>query len=110
MAEYIKNCKDCGREFRTENERRKLCDNCRLEHKRESGRKASKQQSKIFKKSENRSSETKRRKQLYRDGLSINSFMHLLERYNRRNGTRYSYGQAMMHLSTGIIRKEEFYL
>lgn len=109
MPEYIKTCADCGREFRTKSERKKLCDECTVEHKRESNRKASKQVSETLKKPKAEPEENKQRKPLYRDGLSISSFVRLLERYNRQHHTRYTYGQALLHLSSGIIPKEEFY-
>lgn len=42
--------------------------------------------------------------------VPIGEFIMLLERYNRRNGTRYSYGQAVSLLESGMIPRYEFYL
>ena len=42
--------------------------------------------------------------------VPINKFVELIERYNRRYGTHYSYGQIQLHLSTGKILETEFYI
>lgn len=91
----VESCDDCGKTFRTDSGETRLCRSCekkRLEAAELDGRKKK---------------QKRKPKQSY-DIISIKRFVSLLDRYNERHNTRYTYGQAMAALVSGIIDSDEF--
>lgn len=99
---FIKTCSECGLVFRTDKKLARLCPTCkRLNEKRSAER-----QSKLYKK--NVPVKVKRRSSY--NTVPLRRFVELVDRYNRRRGTRYTYGQIMLLLESGHIRENEFYI
>ena len=91
----VESCADCGKTFRTDSGDTRLCLSCekkRLAAAKNYGRKKKR----------------KRKQSRSYDIISIKRFVSLLDRYNERHNTRYTYGQAMAALAGGIIDSDEF--
>lgn len=91
----VESCADCGKTFRTDSGDARLCRSCekkRLEAAELDGRKK----------------KQKRKQSRSYDIIPIKRFVSLLDRYNERHNTRYTYGQAMAALTSGIIDSDEF--
>ena len=91
----VESCDDCGKTFRTDSGDARLCRNC--EKKRLEAAEL-----------DRRKKKQKRKPKKSYDIISIKRFVYLLDRYNERHNTRYTYGQAMAALASGIIDSDEF--
>ena len=97
---FTKACAECGEVFETESRFVKLCDNCRRRNEKES----SERQRNAYKK------QISKPKINTYNALPVEKFVKLVDRYNRRYGTRFSYGQIMLKLQNGQILQNEFYI
>lgn len=83
---YFLICKDCGKEFEHPSQFKRLCPECdNLGRKKSSERQRAKR----------RAAKTR--------NLSINQIIALLEEYNRKHGTKYTYGQFVELAESGKI-------
>lgn len=83
---FVKNCKDCGKVFRTDKAKARFCPECKKLKKAEDNRKrnAEVRSIKIKPRAENK---------YERETDALFAFVRNVDRYNKENGTRYSYGQ-----------------
>ena len=81
---FIKKCTACGKEYRTKAKRMRYCDQCKEEKKRLRHKSANIE----FKKPKTKLS------RLPID-IDLITLVRLIDRYNQREGTYYSYGQFM---------------
>lgn len=79
---FEKVCRQCGKVFRTDNERVKICLSCKLHNKRLDNQYRARQHKK-----------PKVKRNFLAEAIPIREFTGIIERYNQRHKTRYSYGQ-----------------
>lgn len=91
---FIKKCSSCGEEFQSDKKRARVCRNCQKIKKRELARE--------------RGKEYKKPKRVHTDN-SLIEFVGLIERYNRENKTRYTYGQFVAAISEGKIDRRKLF-
>lgn len=89
---FTKKCAACGLTFRTDDNSITVCSTCRKKNKTEDRPKK----------------KPKPRRISTSSGISLLSFARALDRYNRRNRTCYSYGQAVSLIDNGIISVKDF--
>ena len=89
---FTKKCAACGLTFRTDDNSISICSTCRKKNKTPDKPKK----------------KPKPRRISLSEGIPLASFTRALDRYNRRHGTRYSYGQAVLLVDNGIISVKDF--
>ena len=89
---YEKVCRQCGKVFKTDNEREKICLSCKLHNKRVDNQRRASQHKK-----------PKVKRNFLAEAIPIREFTGIIERYNQRHGTRYSYGQFQQKVTDGTI-------
>lgn len=103
---YQKKCKDCNLIFRTDNDKVTVCPSCKQKAQREyqkayrdSHKKEAKEYRENFKKikSKKRNLET----------ISLREFTAIIENYNKKHKTKYTYGQFTMLVNCGKINFKE---
>lgn len=94
---YIKTCKHCKKTFRTDNKRVYICPSCKRDKKAE----WSSLRNEAARKPEPRFHRT------VPDTVPIRELVGIIERYNKKHGTCYSYGQFELMRFLGRITKEE---
>ena len=81
---YSKQCKCCGAEFKTDRLRVKICDLCKVENKKLS-----------YKKSNENYKKPKLKNFRPAADIELMPLLRIIDRYNEKNGTCYSYGKFM---------------
>ncbi len=100
MKVYIKKCKYCGARIETTAPQRRICDECQVQNFKK------KQQEY---REENFKAVHKRKRVSTYNVMPVRKFVILIDRYNCKHGTMYTYGQVMQHLADGTIDEKEFY-
>ena len=90
---YIRTCKHCGQKFETTGRRTQLCDVCKSKRKTEN----TKRQNSLYKK-------PKVKDHILKDGISLREYTAIIERYNQKHRTSYTYGQFTSLVRAGKIR------
>lgn len=89
---FTKKCAACGLTFRTDDNSISICSTCRKKNKTPDKPKK----------------KPKPRRISLSEGIPLVSFTRALDRYNRRRGTCYSYGQAVLLIDNGTISVKDF--
>lgn len=98
---HTKTCAQCGLIFRTDSARKRLCPTYLKANHKEQIKQMQDGVRKVV---------PARPKIRRYNVVSIRRFAELIEQYNRRYGTHYTYGQIMQKLDSGEIRGNEFYI
>lgn len=99
---YTKTCKDCKKTFRTESNHTRLCPTCKKAHDAETKRRK--------REYENEQSKKPIRQVFHRvlpETIPIREFTAIIERYNRKHNTRYTYGQFQLMMFYGKISNKD---
>ena len=89
---FTKKCAACGLIFRTDDNDTSICQSCRKKNKTADAPKKKPRPRRISSSAD----------------ISLLNFTRALDRYNRRHGTCYSYGQAVLLIDSGAISEKEF--
>ena len=89
---FEKVCRQCGKVFRTDNERVRICLSCKKYNKRLDV----KQRVEMLKK-------PKVKNNFLAKTIPIREYSRIIERYNQRHNTRYTYGQFEALVNQGKI-------
>lgn len=79
---YVRSCKVCGEVFKTSSEKGYICKSCKCRKRVKSVDKESTQHRKVYAKKKSRDAD-----------ISISQMLERLERFNKVNGTAYTYGR-----------------
>ena len=93
---YTKICPECNKVFRTDKCNKRYCDDCRKRNRVSFERKIAE--------------ECKKQKMFHRvlpNVIPVREFTAIIERYNHKHKTHYSYGQFVLMLYKGIITKRD---
>lgn len=93
---FEKVCRQCGKVFRTDNERVRLCLSCKEHNKKLDTQRNIKERKKF--KIENKK---------ITKSFSLLEITRLLEKYNKEHGTKYTYGQFVKLISLKQIELKE---
>ena len=90
---YKKNCKHCGKAFKTDRKKVVICTECKKANKR----KLDNERNSAYKSPK---LEIKRKAKTY---ISLFAMVKIIEAYNQKHGTHYTYGKFVSALEQGKI-------
>lgn len=106
---YQKKCKDCNLIFRTDNDKVTVCPSCKQKAQREYQKAYRESHKKEIK--EYRARFKKIRKTALKNNITINiplrEFTAIIERYNKKHKTHYTYGRFVSLVHSGVIKLGE---
>lgn len=93
MTVYNKICRDCKREFQTDNSRVRLCDACKAKAKK----------ARVAKEIQQHKKPKQQKKKKHREFIPLHEFMYLLNKYNNEHKSSLTYGQFELAVRNGEI-------
>ena len=97
----IKYCRICGTRFEPAKPRQRICNGCQVKNFKKSQQ--------VYREENFKAVHKQRRRVSTYNVMPVRKFVILLDRYNEKHKTKYTYGQAMQCLADGTIDEKEFY-
>lgn len=98
---YQKKCKDCNLIFRTDNDKVTVCPSCKQKAQREYQKAYRDSHKKEIK--EYREQFKKNKKQTF-EAIPLREYTAIIENYNTKHKTKYTYGQFTLLVNCGKIK------
>lgn len=106
---YQKKCKDCNLIFRTNNENATVCPSCKQKAQREYQKAYRESHKKELKEYREKFKKIKTKTQTL-EAIPLREYTAIIENYNKKHKTKYTYGQFTLLLYLGKIFLKEWYL